>query len=167
VTVWAVVVQVALLDVLRAVPVGLVDGHLELVVRDPCEGAVEPYPAADREVEGHDRDLLSLRQPVQGFARRGGGTHGQGRAVSHEEARPSQQGRGPQLAGVVAAGEYGEVTVGQETAHPSAEVRGGEHPGETGGLGEHTGAALHCALSVVKPTGHRRSPSLAVAVIQP
>jgi hypothetical protein len=139
------------LDVLGAVPVGLLDLDDQPPLSALNQGPVHTdAPTADK--LHHDQpDLLTRRQPVQRVA---GGKHGadleRGQRRDVEEAGGSGQRRDPQLASAVPPGQSREGPVCQESGDAAVQLDRFEHPCKAGRLILHPSAVLDGQLAGVE-----------------
>jgi hypothetical protein len=112
--------QDPLLNVLRAVAVGLLNLYDQTARPCLAEGSVDADTASGGELHHHQPDLLTRRQRVQRIS---GGQRGadleRGQGSDVEEAGGPGQRRDPQAPRAVPSGQYGEGPVGQEPGDPA------------------------------------------------
>jgi hypothetical protein len=118
----------ALVDVLRAVAVGLLDLDGKGAVAPRGERPVDAEAAPRRELDDHESRLLPAGQPVQrvAFPELSVGRE-RGRARDFEKAARAGQRRGPQAPGGVPGGDDRERAVGEEGGDPAAQLGRLEH----------------------------------------
>ena len=144
-----------LLDVLRAVAVGLVHVHGQPATARVDEGSVDPDAATAGELDGEHADGLRRRHIVQRVPCSRGGVYPQLRVTPNfeEPGRPGQR-RDPQPSRPITGGQRGEGPLGEDAGEAAGEIGGIEHPREPVRGAADTGPALHGQLPGVE--SHRR-----------
>ena len=156
----------ALVDVLRAVPVGLLDLDGEGVAVGRGEGAVDPDAASRRELDDHEPGLLPGGQPVQRVAfGEAGVDRERGRRDGFEEAGRAGQRRGPQPPVGVPGGDDRERAVGQERDDTAAQLGRVKHRRQPLRLLPGARSLLHGQLAGVKADVGDDGPTRAGAVV--